>query len=289
MNTPHTPNDFATSIRPTWCPGCGNFGIWTALKGALAELGVKPHTTVIVFGIGCSGNEANFVRAYGFHGLHGRPLPLAEGIALANHGLTTIVAGGDGDGYGEGMAHFIHTMRANPNITYLVHDNQVYGLTKGQTSPTSEHGFESPSTPQGNPDNPVNPMALALAAGCGFVARGFAGDTPHLQQLIVAAIKHRGFSLVDVLQPCVTFNHHNTFPWFFDRVLKLETLNHDASDHNAAWSQAQRDTNDKIPIGIFYQKDQPTLQDGFPMLTETPLVEQDMSNRDLAPLLETFG
>lgn len=278
-------NPFTNPNFPTWCPGCGNFGIWTALKNALIELNLEPHQVVVVFGIGCSGNQANFIEAYGFHGLHGRALPVGEGIALANQGVTTIVVGGDGDGYGEGMAHFIHTIRANPNITYLVHDNQIYGLTKGQTSPTSELGTVSPSTPQGSIDTPVNPMAIALAAGCGFVARGFAGDASHLQQLLVAAIKHRGFSLVDCFQPCVTFNNHNTFVWFYKRIVKIETLKHDPTNLAAAWALSQHGT-DHIPLGILYQKEGPTMADSIAVLKSKPLVEQSPLGRDIKPLLE---
>lgn len=277
MSTQHTIQDFETHVFPTWCPGCGDFGIWTALKQALVQLKLPPHRVVVVFGIGCSGNQANFVRAYGFHGLHGRALPLAEGIALANHGLATIVVGGDGDGYGEGMAHFIHTMRANPNLTYLVHDNQVYGLTKGQTSPTTATGAATPSTPAGAPDMPANPLALALAANCGFVARGFAGDVTHLTQLIVAGIRHRGFSLIDMLQPCVTFNKLNTYAWFYDRVVKLATLEHNPADKAAAWRQTQNEKH--IPIGVFYERKQPTLEDNYPALKRRPLVRQSVRRR----------
>ncbi len=287
MATTHTLRDFETHRTPTWCPGCGDFGIWTALKGALAELDLAPHEVVVVFGIGCSGNQANFVRAYGFHGLHGRALPVAEGIALANHGLTTIVVGGDGDGYGEGLAHFIHTIRANPNVTYLVHDNQLYGLTKGQASPTSIQGFRTSSTPQGTPDEPINPLTLALAAGCGFVARGFAGDVPHLQQLIVQGIRHRGFSFIDILQPCVTFNHLNTYSWFYQRVVKLETLNHNPSDQAAAWVQANKGP-DELPIGLFRQTAKPTLEDRFPQLHHGPLAAQTIVS-DLTDLLAKFS
>lgn len=254
------------------------------MKDALVELNLESHRTVVVFGIGCSGNQANFVEAYGFHGLHGRALPLGEGIALANHGLTTVVIGGDGDGYGEGMAHFIHTIRANPNITYMVHNNQVYGLTKGQTSPTSERGFVSPSTPQGAIDEPVNPIALAIAAGCGFVARGFAGDAVYLKQLLIAAIKHRGFSLVDTFQPCVTFNNHNTYTWFYKRIVKIETLKHDPTDRQAAWAMSQHGP-DRIPLGILYQHEQPTLADGIAVLKSQALVEQSSEGRDISPLL----
>lgn len=287
MATTHTLRDFETHQTPTWCPGCGDFGIWTALKGALAELALAPHEIVVVFGIGCSGNQANFVRAYGFHGLHGRALPVAEGIALANHGLTTIVVGGDGDGYGEGLAHFIHTIRANPNITYLVHDNQLYGLTKGQASPTSIQGFRSSSTPLGSPDEPINPLTLALAAGCGFVGRGFAGDVPHLQRLIVQGIRHRGFSFIDILQPCVTFNHLNTYSWFYQRVVKLESRHHDPADRAAAWAEANKGP-DELPIGLFLQVERPTLEDHFPQLQHGPLMTQPIVS-DLTDLLAKFS
>lgn len=288
MGTRHTLKDFETHAFPTWCPGCGDFGIWTALKKALIELNLEPHELVVVFGIGCSGNQANFVRAYGFHGLHGRALPVAEGVALTNHGLTTIVVSGDGDGYGEGMAHFIHTIRANPNITYLVHDNQVYGLTKGQVSPTAARGSVSPSTPLGSTDNPVNPMALAIAAGCGFVARGFAGDVPHLSKLIVAAVRHRGFSLVDILQPCVTFNHLNTYAWFYDRLVKLEDNKHNSTDRHAAWLQTQHGL-DAMPIGIFFQEEKPDLRDSYAVLAKQPLVRQLATERDLGSLLKSMA
>ncbi|MFH0829233.1 MAG: thiamine pyrophosphate-dependent enzyme [Candidatus Kerfeldbacteria bacterium] len=284
MSTIQPQDEFKTPVVPTWCPGCGNFGLWTSLKQALAELKLPVHKVVVVFGIGCSGNQANFVRAYGFHGLHGRALPVAEGIALANSGVTTIAVGGDGDGYGEGMAHFIHTIRANPNVTYLVHDNQMYSLTKGQTSPTSARGTKTPSTPFGSTDTPVNPLTLALAAGCGFVSRGFAGDTTHLTQLIKEAIQFRGFALVDIFQPCVTFNKVNTYKWFYDRVVKLETLQHNSADRDAAWKAAQNE--EKLPIGIFYRKEMPILEDGFTAIKEKPLIEQLPNGRNIRKLLE---
>lgn len=287
MATTHTLRDFETHQTPTWCPGCGDFGIWTALKGAVVELGLAPHELVVVFGIGCAGNQANFVRAYGFHGLHGRALPVAEGIALANHGLTTIVVSGDGDGFGEGLAHFLHALRANANLTYLVHDNQVYGLTKGQASPTSVQGYRSTSTPWGAPDEPLNPLSVALAAGGTFVARGFAGDVPHLQQLMVQGVKHRGFSFIDILQPCVTFNHLNTYSWFYERVVKLEKLKHDPRDRQAAWVRASSQP-DELPIGVFYQAVQPTLEDRFSVLEHGPLVEQS-PRREVTDLLTHFS
>ncbi len=289
MSTHLTTKDFTTHQFPTWCPGCGDFGIWTALRRALVELGRPPHEVVVVFGIGCSGNQSNFVRAYGFHGLHGRALPVAEGIALANHGLTTIVMGGDGDGYGEGMAHFIHTMRANPNITYIVHDNAVYGLTKGQTSPTSAEGFKSDSTPMGNPDHPVNPISLALSVGCGFVARGFAGEVEHLQSLIVAGVRHQGFSLIDVFQPCVTFNQLNTYAWWYDRIKKIDPQQHNSTDRAAAWTLATLPPDNTLPIGLFYQKAGDTLADKFPVLQSKPLVDQNAGPVDISRLLQTFA
>lgn len=287
MSTTHTIRDFETHQFPTWCPGCGDFGIWTALKQALVSLSVEPHQVAVVFGIGCSGNQANFVQAYGFHGLHGRALPLATGLSLANHGLTTIVMGGDGDGYGEGLAHFIHAIRANPNITYIVHNNQVYGLTKGQTSPTSVQGFKTGSTPTGSLDEPINPIALALAADCGYVARGFAGDVAQLRELIVNGVRHLGFALIDVFQPCVTFNHLNTFSWYYQRVKKLSELGHDPTDRLAALTRAL-DSADILPTGLFYQRAKPTYQDGLPQLKDGPLVQRAIERIDLADLFRTM-
>ncbi len=287
MPTTHQPENFATGLTPTWCPGCGNLALWTALKNVLAKLALPPHDVVVVFDIGCSGNGANFINTYAFHGLHGRSLPLATGVALANHRVTTIVISGDGGGYGEGLSHFIHTMRANPNVTYIVEDNQLYGLTKGQASPTSMQGFHSDSTPTGTLEEPFNPIALALAADASFVARGFAGDLKHLQELLTSAITHPGFALVDIFQPCVTFNHVNTYAWFYQRVVKLDQLVHDANDKNAAWLKATA-TGDKFPIGIFYQHARPSYQDGLPQLRERTLADHQLESIDLTTLMDTF-
>lgn len=272
---------------PTWCPGCGDFGIWTALKQALVELDLAPDRVLIVYGIGCSGNMMNFVKTYGFHGLHGRPLPVAVGARIANHDLPIIVVAGDGDGYGEGIGHFLHTMRANPNLTYLVHDNQVYGLTKGQHAPTASQGFVSPTAPEGVTDLPVNPIALALAGQASFVSRGYAGDVRHLTGLITAAIEHRGFALVDVLQPCVTYNHLNTYAWFRQRVYNLVEAGHDPTDLPAAWQRATEDWNERLPIGVFYRAERPTLEEQLTPLKAGPLVSQT-ATRDLASLLKRF-
>lgn len=281
-----TVKDYETKF-PTWCPGCGDFGIWTALKRALLELGIAPDSVLIVYGIGCSGNMMNFVKTYGFHGLHGRPLPVALGARIANHKLPVIVVAGDGDGYGEGMGHFLHTMRANPNLTYIVHDNQVYGLTKGQHSATGTKAYQSPTAPDGVIDLPVNPIALALAGNASFVSRGYAGDAEHLSTLIKAALQHRGFSLVDVLQPCVTYNHVNTYAWFAKRVYKLEVVRHDPADKLSAWQRATEPWDEKLPVGIFYQEQRPTIEEQLAALQSGPLVTQSLT-RNLRSLYRRF-
>jgi 2-oxoglutarate ferredoxin oxidoreductase subunit beta len=278
------PTSTFESATPTWCPGCGNFGIWTTLKEVLVELGLQREQVVISFDIGCSGNGSNTIGTYAFHGLHGRALPLAEGIALAHHGLTTIVIAGDGGAYGEGGGHFLHGLRANSNVTYLVDDNQLYGLTKGQSSPTTDEGEKTSSAPYGVVDHPLSPVAIALAAGGSFVARGFAGNIPHLREILKAAIQHRGFSFVDILQPCVTFNHHNTYAWVHEKVQPLPQ-HFDRTNLQAAWTAAHP-SDGTIPLGIFFQEERPCLQDRMPVLTKGPLVAQDSTHRDISPLLK---
>jgi len=253
---------FANQQRPTWCPGCGNFAIWTTLKKALARVGWQPHQVVIVFGIGCAGNGANDLRAYTIHGLHGRALPLATGIAAANPRLHVVVVGGDGDGYGEGLAHFIQTARINPNITYLVHDNQVFSLTKGQASPTSQPGMTTDTTPGGVVDIPLSPLALALAANASWIGRGFSGEIDQLESLMIDALNHRGFSYLDIFQPCVTFNHLNTFQWFYERVKKIASKDQDLTDRQVAWRLINQP--DLLPIGLFYRQPRPILEEQYP-------------------------
>lgn len=274
---------------PTWCSGCGDFAIWRALKLALAKMGRDPSQTVLVFGIGCSGNMADKIRAYTFHGLHGRAIPAAEGIKLANHHMPVIVVGGDGDGYGEGMGHFIHSIRGNHDITYIVHNNAVYGLTKGQTAPTSAKGFKTNSTPAGSINDPVNPVLLALAAGATFVARGFSSEVDHLTQLILNGVDHRGFALIDVLQPCVTFNHINTYEFYRKRIYKLEDdPTHSTNVRSAAMIKAG-EWGDRIPIGIFLQEeDRPAYHEEIPQLAASTLAERPLQVPDLAPLFEEF-
>lgn len=283
----HDTNPLETGQTPTWCPGCGNFALWTALNHVFAKLNIEPHRAAVVFDIGCSGNGANWVKAYTFHGLHGRSVPLATGISLANHGLTTIAISGDGAAYGEGLGHLLHAIRANPNMTLIVEDNQLYALTKGQVSPTSAHGTKSPSTPQGSPDDPLNPIALAVTSNASFVARAFAGDLPHLETLIIQAIQHPGFALVDVFQPCVTFNRINTYAWFYARVKRLEELGHDPLDQTKAWAAAM-ESERYFPIGVFYKNLRPTLQDQSAPLAHGPLVDQPLEV-DLKPLFDSLA
>lgn len=288
MTKPRSAASDLRSLPPTWCPGCGDFGIWVALRRALESLQLGPDQLIIVFDIGCSGNMVNFVRAYGFHGLHGRTMPVAEGIRLANHRLPVIVIGGDGGGLGEGVGHFVHTVRSNPNITYLLHDNQVYGLTKGQHSPTAPHGFVSPTAPDGVLEEPINPISLTLALGASFVARGFAGDPEGLQRLIVQAVQHEGFSFVDILQPCVTYNH-NSYAWFRQRVYLLDEANHDRTNFDAAWKRAREDLGTTIGLGVFYQHDRPTLESQIAVLKEATLIEQQPKRpRDVSDLLSRY-
>jgi len=279
--------DINTIGKPNWCPGCGDFGILLALKGAVVELNIEPDNIVIVSGIGCSGKVPHWIRTYGLHGIHGRPLPVAAAAKLSNHELTVFAVGGDGDGYGIGMCHFIHAMRRNIDMTYIVHNNMIYGLTTGQASPTSEKGMRTKSTPSGVIEVPVNPIALAISSGATFVARSFAGDVKHLQKTIVSAVKHRGFSLVDVFQPCVTFNFINTYDWYKQRVYELETVGHNPQDKMAAFVKSQ-EWGEKIPIGVFYKVLSPTYEDELPQIKEMPLVKQGIDKVDISKLMEDF-
>jgi 2-oxoglutarate ferredoxin oxidoreductase subunit beta len=263
------------AVDPDWCPGCGDFGVLKSLKEAIVELGIAPHKVLVVSGIGCSSNLPGFIHAYGVHSLHGRSLPVATGAALANHDLHVVAVGGDGDGYGIGMAHFIHAMRRNLNLTYIVMDNEVYGLTTGQASPTTTEGHKTKSTPRGNVEKPVQPLALAIATGATYVARGFSAEQKQLTKLIAGAIAHRGFSLIDVFSPCVTFNKINTYPWFKERVYKLEDGPYDPTDLMAAMEKSL-EWGSRIPIGLLYRHEKPTYEDTEPVLTKGPLVEQPL-------------
>lgn len=250
---------------PTWCPGCGNFGIWAALKTALKNLGLNRENIAIVYGIGCSGNMNDFLWVNSFHALHGRAIPTAIGIKIANHQLPVVVIVGDGDCYGEGGNHLLHAARGNHDITVIVHDNRVYGLTTGQVAPTAFQGAKSKSTPGGIIEIPLNPLSLALTQGATYIVQGFAGDVGYMADLIAGAIEHKGFSLVNVLQPCVTFNKANDYTWYRQRVYKLDNTNHDASDKFRALAKAMESV-EKLPIGVVYQEIRPTYSDCLPQL-----------------------
>ena len=280
-------DDLKTPKTNTWCPGCGNFGILMAFKKALVELGLQREETVMVSGIGCHGKIVNYVNVNGFHGIHGRVLPAAQGIKLANPNLTVVGFAGDADQYNEGWGHFAHAIRNNVDMTLIVHDNMVLGLTTGQATSTSQQGFKSKSTPFGVIPPMLNPVAHALVSNSSFVARGFSGDMFHLKKLMVAAIMHRGFAYVDVFQPCVSFNYLNTYDWFSQRIYKLEDEGHDVTDRNKALEKAF-EWGDRIPIGIFYNKERPTYQDSIPQATEVPPTKVPTGNVDITSVLQEF-
>jgi len=263
-------------VHPDWCPGCGDFGVLNALKKAALQLELLPHEIMVVSGIGCSSNLPGFIHSYGVHSLHGRALPVATGIKLANSELHVVITGGDGDGYGIGMGHFIHAMRRNLDLTYIVMNNQIYGLTTGQTSPTTMLEVRTKSTPAGNAELPINPLALAIVSGATYVSRGFSGNIQQLTDLFAGALAHKGFALVDVFSPCVTYNKINTYPYFKERVYDLaEEGGYDPGDAQAALGRAF-EWGDRIPLGLFYRSEQPTYEDSDPLLQRGPLVKQSL-------------
>jgi 2-oxoglutarate ferredoxin oxidoreductase subunit beta len=287
-----TVKDMKGKVDPDWCPGCGDFGVLFALKQAIAELGLYPHEVMTISGIGCSSNLPGYLNTYGMHTLHGRALAVATGAQLANHEMKVVVTGGDGDGYGIGGNHFIHTMRRNIDVTYLVMDNQIYGLTTGQLSPTSTKGMKTKSTPQGSVENPINPIPLAIAAGATYVARGYTGQVRHLTDLIKGGIQHKGFALIDVFSPCVTFNHDNTHDFFKQRAQKLDDIGHDPTDFQAAIEQGYR-WGEEIPIGLFWKRDdlpaldelEPVLEDGGPLARRPLGISPDVAQSLIRELM----
>ncbi len=262
--------DYKGKVKPDWCPGCGNFAQLSAISAALVDMGIEPKDSVVVSGIGCSSNLPEFINLYGFHGLHGRSLPVASAIKWANSKLTVLAYGGDGDGFFEGTQHFYHTAKRNVDITYIVSDNQVFGLTTGQASPTSQLGMKTKSTPEGNIEKPLNPLTIALTAGATFVARAFSGDALNLREVIKKGITHKGFSFIDVFSPCVTYNKINTYDFFRQRVYKPVT---DTKDFDRAYKLAQ-EWGDKIPIGVLYDVDEKTYEDYDPVISSVPLIDQ---------------
>jgi 2-oxoglutarate ferredoxin oxidoreductase subunit beta len=263
--------------KPAWCPGCGNFAILNTLKRALVELDIEPHQFTIVSGIGQGAKLPHYTQCNMFNGLHGRTLPVATGLRLANHGMQVIAIAGDGDCYGEGGNHLIHAIRRNINVKLFVHNNQVYGLTKGQASPTSMQGVATKTQPFGNIAEQLNPLALAISLDCSFVARAFAGasDLTFLKHIMEEALRHEGFALVDILQNCITFNRINTFHWYKERVYHLEE-GYDPSDRIEAFKRSL-EWGEKIPVGIFYRNKRKTFEESIPVIQEFPLIKQPFS------------
>ena len=245
--------DFQLNVKQNWCPGCGDFSVQAAIQRALGNLGRAPHEVVIVSGIGCSSRLPGYINAYGFHSIHGRSLPLAQGVKLANPALTVLACGGDGDGFAIGLGHTIHAMRRDLDITYIVMDNHVYGLTKGQVSPRSGRGFVTKTSPDGSAETPVSALELALSAGAGFVAQGFSKELNELASLIEAGIRHVGFSFINVFSPCVTFNKVNTYDWYSQRLQKIDDLTgYNRHDRMAAMQRVME--TEGLITGLIYQR-----------------------------------
>ncbi|EGQ3294723.1 2-oxoacid:ferredoxin oxidoreductase subunit beta [Staphylococcus pseudintermedius] len=269
--------DFRNNVKPNWCPGCGDFSVQAAIQKAAANVGLEPDEVALITGIGCSGRLSGYVNSYGVHSIHGRALPLAQGVKMANRDLTVIASGGDGDGYAIGMGHTIHALRRNMNITYIVMDNQIYGLTKGQTSPSSAPGFVTKTTPKGNIEQNVAPLELALSSGATFVAQGFSSDIKALTKIIEDAINHDGFSFVNVFSPCVTYNKINTYDWFKENLTAIDDIeNYDVSNKQAALQTVIE--HDSLVKGIVYQDTTtPSYESQIDGLAETQLAHQDLN------------
>lgn len=279
--------DLTTQCSPNWCPGCGDLAIWGAFKNAAVTAGWDNTNTALVAGIGCHGHLLNFTRLTAMETLHGRPIPVATGIKLANHRLNVFVFTGDGDCLAEGGNHFIHACRRNHNIKVFIHDNAIYGLTTGQTSPTSPHDYKSKSTPQGNPDYPLNPLSLALSAGATFVARAYAGDIPTLSELMIKANSHRGIAVIDILQPCVTWNKDYTHSYYRDNSYQLGP-DHDPTNIEQAFKKSLEWGEKQIPLGIFYQIQKPTYESQLPQIQDRPLIDTNPVRQNLNELLKEF-
>ena len=282
--------DFRNSVKPNWCPGCGDFSVQAAIQRAAANVGIEPHELSVVAGIGCSGRIAGYINSYGFHGIHGRALPIAQGLKMANRDLHVIASGGDGDGFAIGMAHTVHAIRRNIDITYVVMDNQIYGLTKGQTSPRSAQGFITKSTPGGAIEPSLKPLEVALSAGATFVAQGFSTDIKELTALIEAGIQHKGFSFINVFSPCVTYNKVNTYEWFKEHLTKLADIEgYDSSDREMAMQTVME--KEGLVTGIIYQDlETKSYQEKVPGYSEQPLSQLDLkiTENEFNDLLKEF-
>lgn len=274
-----------------WCPGCGDFGILFAIKKAIVTLGIDPANVVVVSGIGCSSKLPHYIKTFGVESLHGRALPVATGVKLGNKDLHVIVVGGDGDGYGIGIGHLMHAMRRNINLTYIVHNNETYGLTKGQTSPTAAKGTKSVSTPNGSIETAVNPIALAITGGATYIARGFAGDIEGLSNLIAKGMMHSGFAIIDVAQPCVSYNPKMSYQWLQERAYKIETVDgYNPKDKTWAMAKALENKEEKIATGIFYHSDtdRTAYLDELPEDKKLPLAKQNIENIDIENLIDEY-
>lgn len=269
--------DFRNNVKPNWCPGCGDFSVQAAIQRAAANVGIEPHELAVVSGIGCSGRISGYINSYGFHGIHGRSLPIAQGLKMANRDLHVIASGGDGDGFAIGMGHTIHSLRRNIDLTYVVMDNQIYGLTKGQTSPRSAAGFKTKSTPGGAIEPSLKPMEMALSAGATFVAQGFSSDIKELTAIIEAGIQHKGFSFINVFSPCVTYNKINTYDWFKENLVKLsERDDYDFTNREQAMQVVME--TEGLVTGIIYQdKETPSYQEQLDSYAKTPLFEENLT------------
>jgi len=275
------------NFKTAWCPGCGNHSILEAVKQALVGLQLHPFEVLLVSGIGQAAKAPHYLTANAFNGLHGRALPVATAAKLANKDLTVIVESGEGCVYGEGGNHFLAAIRRNPDLTVIVHNNQVYGLTKGQASPTSAQGFVTKAQPRGVFTMPFNPVSVAVAMHAGFVARGFSGEPEHLAGLIQAAIQHKGLSLIDVLQPCVSFNKVNTFAWYKKRCYEIPD-HHNPTDREAALKLAD-EWGERIPIGVIYRGTRPSFEENFPVLDRGPLARRQVDLDELNTIMEHYG
>lgn len=281
-----TKKTIKSSVAPTWCPGCGNFGILRAFYSALEELELNHEEVLIIYGVGCGPNEADFNRTYGIHSLHGRELPNAIGAKLANHDLKVIVVGGDGDLYGEGANHLLFAARGNHDVTTLVHNNWRYSLTTGQASPTSPQNTVTKTTPEGSIEMPLNPLQLALSLQTTFVAQGYSGNHQQLKEIIKAGIMHKGFSLIDIIQPCITFNKDHDFDWYKQNIVELK--DHDPQNWQSAYelSSSQRE---KIATGIYFQNESlPAYHQQLEQLKEKTLISQRQNEVDLTTVIQDY-
>ncbi|BFT72991.1 MULTISPECIES: 2-oxoacid:ferredoxin oxidoreductase subunit beta [Paenibacillus] len=285
-----TLKDFRNNVKPNWCPGCGDFSVQAAIQRAAANVGLEPEGLAIVSGIGCSGRISGYINAYGFHGIHGRSLPIAQGVKMANRDLTVIASGGDGDGFAIGMGHTVHAIRRNIDVTYIVMDNQIYGLTKGQASPRSAEGFKTKSTPLGTIESAISPLEVAMAAGATFVAQSFSSNLKQLTAVIEAGLNHKGFSLINVFSPCVTFNKVNTYDWFKENIVDLDEIpDYDYTNRVMAMTKIM-ETNSML-TGIIYQnKDKKSYEDSIPSFAKEGLSKQDLqiSEADFNKMLTEF-